>query len=116
VFDRVILAGGRSCWGWLTVPELDFVYGVVPLLVLAAYLWLQVRALRRFRRGWRRAALVPVAAMSVAAAISIGGGLAGADLAPLWIFLTLPAAVLFLLVLFAVKGVREMRRWGVIRG
>ncbi|TDQ82351.1 hypothetical protein A8950_2174 [Dongia mobilis] len=98
----------------MTLPHLDFVYGVVPLLMLAAYLWLQIRALRRFRRGWHRLACVPAAAMAITLLIGIVGGLQGANLAPLWFFLTLPVALLFLLALYAVKAIREMRRWGII--
>lgn len=98
------------------MPHLDFIYGVVPLLTLAFYVWLQIRALRRFRRGWRQAASIPAVAMSLAALVSVAGILQGANLAPLWFFLTLPAALLFLLALHGVKAIREMRRWGIIAG
>lgn len=100
--------------GRVTLPHLDFIYGVMPLLALGLYLWLQVRALKRFRRGWWRMACLPAAAMAGALLVSLFGGLSGANLAPIWFFLTLPVALLFLLALYAVKALKEMRRWGII--
>jgi hypothetical protein len=95
---------------------MDLVYGVLPLVMLGLYLWLQIRALRRYRRGWWWAALLPAAAMSLALLVGIIGGLQGANLAPLWFFLTLPVALLYLGVLTGIKAISDQGKKGISGG
>lgn len=83
---------------------MDLVYGFIPLLLLVGYLWLQWRALARFAGLWRWAAAVPAIAMAAALAVSIMGAMAGANLAPLWFFLTLPFAFFYLVILSGLQA------------
>lgn len=76
--------------------------GVVPLLFLAG-LVLQVLALWRFDGGWKLAAWVPALAMGAAVAVGVLGGLAGSNLAPIWIFLAAPVCLVWIVALWALK-------------
>jgi hypothetical protein len=83
---------------------MELVYSFIPLALLVGYLWLQWRALTRFAGFWRLAALVPAIAMAAALAVAVIGVMADANLAPLWFFLTLPFACLYLVILSGLKA------------
>lgn len=84
---------------------MDLVFGFIPLALLVGYLWLQWRALARFAGFWRLAALVPAVVMAAALAVAIIGVMQDANLAPLWFFLALPFACLYLAILSGLRAV-----------
>ncbi|WP_374370719.1 hypothetical protein [Dongia sp.] len=95
---------------------MDMLYGILPLVMLGLYLWLQIRTLRRYRHGWWWAALLPAIAMALATLVGLVGGLQGANLAPLWFFLTLPVSLLYLGGLTGFKAIRDHGRRGISGG
>ena len=82
------------------------------LPILAAWIGMQVAALRRFSGWWRAAAWVPPAAMTLAVAVAVMGVAAGSNLAPIWVFFALPVCCAWMAVLWAVRAlVRVSVRW-----
>lgn len=72
----------------------------LPVILLPiVYILLQWIALRRMQAGWQTAALLPAALMALALFVMVLGLAAGADLAVAAVFLGLPAATLYLLIL-----------------
>lgn len=88
---------------------MDILFNILPLALLVAYLWLQIRALRRWQGGWRVAALLPAIAMAAATLVGVVGGLQGSNIAPIWIIFTLPIALLVLIALGLVKWLLGQR-------
>jgi hypothetical protein len=66
------------------------------LATALAYLVLQFWALNRLAGAWRLAAATALLAMVAVIAAGFVGGAAGSNLAPMWIFIALPAATLYL--------------------
>lgn len=80
---------------------------MIDTLVLAVggtYIVLQALALWLLRDGWRFAAWVPAFIMVVALIAGIGGGLAGSNIAPMWIVLAMPGCIGWLVVLLGAWG------------
>lgn len=71
-----------------------------------AYLVAQVVTLRRFRGGWRTAALVPLVPMTIVLLYTIGAFRAGSNLFPLVLIFTSPFAFLYLLALVGIRRYR----------
>ena len=82
---------------------IDGFFVALPLLVVGGVV-AQWQALRRFAGGWRRAAWVPVVVMGAAVAVGVLGGLAGSNLAPIWIVFALPLCLLWLAGLWLLRG------------
>ncbi len=78
-----------------------------PYFLLLAISWLSLQAvsLLRLHGRWRLAAWVPLIVMAVASATAVLGGLAGSNLAPIWVILALPVCLLWLLALWLVRAV-----------
>lgn len=76
------------------------------VLVLALF-WLVLNGLAvwLFRDLWRKAALVPAGLMGLALAVAVLGGLAGSNLAPIWVVFALPLCLALTLLLWLVKGI-----------
>ena len=70
-----------------------------------AWLVLQVLALWQLRGGWQKAAWLSAMAMGLAIAVGVLGGLAGSDLAPIWIFIVLPICLAWIVALWVIRGV-----------
>lgn len=70
------------------------VFGCVPL-----YFIVQAWLAFAWRGGWRIAALVPVAVMAPAVAVSLYGLQTGSNLWPIWVILLSPLAVTYFGVL-----------------
>lgn len=70
-----------------------------------AWLVLQVLALWQLRGGWRKAAWLCAMAMGLAVAVGVLGGLAGSNMAPIWIFLALPVCLAWIGALWIIRGV-----------
>ena len=60
------------------------------------WLGLLIVALAVMRGRWRTAAAIPGAAMLAAVAVGVLGGLAGSNLAPIWIFIAFPFCAVWL--------------------
>jgi len=88
---------------------MDVLYSFLPLALLVAYLWLQIRALRYWQGGWRLAAWLPAIAMVAATLVGVVGSLQGSNIAPIWIVFTLPFALLALIALGLVKWLLGLR-------
>jgi hypothetical protein len=76
--------------------------------VVAALAWfaLQGIALWKLRGPWRMASWISAGAMALALGVAVLGGLAGSNIAPLWVILALPVCLLWIVVLwFARVGV-----------
>lgn len=80
-------------------------FAAILLTIAIGWLVLQLLSLRLMRGRWRVAAFVPAATMTLALAVGIIGGLAGANMAPMWIVLALPACLAWLVTLWIVRGV-----------
>lgn len=87
----------------MTDTLIDAFFLGLPLLVVGGVV-MQWQALRRFSGAWRAAAWVPVAAMGTAVAVAVLGGLAGSNLAPIWIVFALPLCLVWLAVLWLLRG------------
>jgi hypothetical protein len=76
-------------------------------LLEAAAVWLilNAAALWLFQGGWRTAALVSAGAMGLAIAVAGLGVMAGSDLAPIWVVFALPVCLVWIVVLWLVRGV-----------
>ena len=84
---------------------IEFIVDYLPLVLIVALAWggwMQARALRRYRGGWRIAAWVPVLTLGAAMAVAVLGSLAGSNIAPIWVVFALPPCFAWLLVLAAV--------------
>jgi hypothetical protein len=79
---------------------LDWLY----VSVTGAYILLQALALWLLEGGWRAAAWVPAAIMTVAVVAGVSGGLAGSNIAPVWIILAMPGCIGWLVVLLGAWG------------
>ena len=73
-------------------------------LSIPAYLILQAFTLLRFRGGWRKAAMVPLAGMVPLVLFTLFGFLVGANLWPLMLLFLTPIAFGYLIVLWAIKS------------
>lgn len=93
----------------MTDLSLD-VASVALLSVVAIWLVLQIWALIFFKGMWRIAASFSAAAMILAVAVGILGGLAGADMAPIWIFIALPLCILWIVLLWLAWGIALLLR------
>jgi len=82
----------------------DILWAVAIPGVFFGWIAMQVFAIRRMRGGWRMAAFVPLAAMGAAFAVAVLGGLAGSNLAPIWVVFALPPSFLWLAVLWLAHG------------
>lgn len=71
---------------------------------MGGWLILQATALWRMRGRWRVAAWIPLAAMLLAIAIAVLGGLAGSNLAPIWVVLALPVCLIWLATLWILRA------------
>jgi len=76
-------------------------WGTVALTWLA----LQGSALIFLDGSWRMAALIPAGAIALAVAVGVLGGLSGANMAPMWVFIALPLCILWLIGLWAIRGI-----------
>ncbi len=87
--------------------EITFLLGI-------AALWLvpQGLAFWLFEGRWRAAAWLSGGAMLLAIAVGILGGLAGSNLAPIWIVLALPVCTLWIVGLWIIRGVVVLVRTG----
>lgn len=76
-------------------------------LLAAGGTWvlLQTLALWQMRGWWRKAAWLSAAAMGLAIGIAVLGGLAGSNLAPIWVFLVLPLCLSWIVLLWIARGV-----------
>ena len=83
---------------------MDAMWSIAPLLLLVAWLALQVAALKWVTGAWRRAALVPAFALGAAFAIAILGVLSGSNIAPIWVVLALPLCLAWLVALWLLRG------------
>jgi hypothetical protein len=81
----------------------DYLFLALPVLLIGGIV-MQVRALRRYRGGWRIAAWVPALAMAAALAVAVLGGLAGSNLAPIWVVFALPPCFVWLTALTVAHG------------
>lgn len=81
------------------------------LLGLAG-IWLipQGLALYLFKGGWRIAAWVSAGAMILALTVGILGGLAGSNLAPIWVVFALPLCAIWITALWIVRGIVVLLR------
>lgn len=88
---------------------IDLAFGAMPLLLIGAIAaqWL---ALRRFRGAWLVAAWVPAAVMGAALTIAILGVIAGSNIAPIWVVFALPPCLLWLTVLWLLRGLAALTR------
>ena len=75
-----------------------------------AYLVTQVMMLRRFRGGWRLAALVPLLPMGLVLVYTVAAFRAGSNLFPLVLIFTSPVALVYLVALLAVRRYRSSAR------
>jgi len=75
--------------------------------VAGSYILLQVFSLWLLDGGWRMAAWVPAVVMFVVFVIGVAGGLAGSNIAPLWIVLAMPACIGWLVVLLGAWGAAQ---------
>lgn len=80
------------------------------ILLPLAYLALQIAALRWMPEGWVRAAMVPAVAMVLALLFFAAAMIVNATVAPLGLTLGLPAATLYLTILWLAYGVVALRR------
>jgi hypothetical protein len=69
-----------------------------------AWLVLQVTAVWKLHGGWRVAAWLSAAAMGLAIAVAALGVLAGSNLAPIWVVLALPVCLLWIVMLWILRG------------
>ena len=78
--------------------------------LLSGILWLvlQLSALVLLRGGWRIAAGLSLAAMMVAVVVGVLGGLAGANMAQIWIVIALPLCTLWIAALWLARGVTAL--------
>ena len=76
-----------------------------------AWLVLQVLAFWQLREGWQKAAWLSAMVMGLAIAVGVIGGLAGSNLAPIWIFFALPICLAWILALWIIRGVA----WAIAR-
>lgn len=74
------------------------------LACAGAWLALQAVALWKLWGRWRTAAWLSVAAMGLATAVGILGGLAGSNIAPIWIFFALPVCLMWVAALWVLRG------------
>jgi hypothetical protein len=74
------------------------------------YLVLQIVMVRRYRGGWRRAALAPLLLTVPLAVYTAGAFAAGSNLWPLMLILLTPVACLYLLALWLLRRVRGRAR------
>lgn len=72
--------------------------------IAGAWLVLQAIALWKMQGGWRTAAWLSVAAMGLAIAVGILGGLAGSNIAPIWVFFALPVCLGWIALLWILRG------------
>lgn len=82
----------------------------ISVLLGLAIVWLilQGLAFRLFAGGWRIAAWVSGGAMLLAVAVAVLGGLAGSNLAPIWIVLALPLCTVWIIGLWIVHGIAAL--------
>ena len=83
---------------------IEFTVDYLPLVLIVALVgggWMQLRALKRYRGGWRIAACVPLVTLGAALAVAVVGSLAGSNLAPIWVVFALPPCFVWMLVLTA---------------
>ena len=81
---------------------IDFAVNYLPLVLIVALVgggWMQWRALRWYRGGWRIAAWVPALTLGAALAVAVFGSLAGSNLAPIWVVFALPPCLAWIVVL-----------------
>jgi hypothetical protein len=74
-------------------------------LMVPGYFIAQALSTFFLRGGWRKAALVPLILMVPVVAITIFAALAGSNLAPIYLIFIAPFAMIYLLVLFVVRGI-----------
>jgi hypothetical protein len=75
--------------------------------VTVTYMVLQTLSLWLLKGGWRLAAWVPAATMAVAIVVGVVGGLAGSNIAPMWIVLSMPGCIGWLVVLLGAWGAAQ---------
>ncbi len=99
--DLTCLRGHWGCISGQNNLELTGqVLTALPVILLPlAYIALQWLALRRMQAGWQTAALLPVGVMALALLVMVFGLAAGTDLAVASVFVGLPVATLYLLIL-----------------
>lgn len=78
--------------------------------ILAIWLIPQALALWLLKGRWRAAAWMSAAAMLLALAVGILGGLAGSNIAPIWIVLALPVCMIWIVGLWVIHGLARWRR------
>ncbi len=80
----------------------DFWFAALPLL----YLGLQVGGLFARREPLRTGARICAALMGAVVVFAVLGGLAGSNLAPIWVLLAIPTLALALIVLWSIHMLR----------
>jgi hypothetical protein len=75
------------------------------LAAAAGWLVLQVAAAWKLDGWWRTAAWLSGAAMILAIGVGVLGGLAGSNIAPIWIVLALPVCLTWIAGLWILRGV-----------
>jgi len=86
------------------VPWWEHLIFLLPWAV-PGYVILQIRLLRRYREGWRRAAAVPIVPMVGVLIYTVYAFQAGSNLFPLVLLFTSPFALMYLLGLMAIRRV-----------
>ncbi len=76
------------------------------LVLVPAYFFLQYLTLRRYRGGWRMAALAPLVVMVPVVGHAVLTFLGGSNLWPVLLFLTAPVAFLYLAGVAVVRAIR----------
>ena len=82
------------------------------LSVEAIWLIPQLLALWLLKGAWRIAAAISGGAMLLALAVGILGGLAGSNIAPIWIALALPLCTVWIVALWLIYGVARLLAGG----
>jgi hypothetical protein len=78
------------------------------LIISVAWAVLQLGALWLMRGGWRWAASLSAAAMGLALAVAVLGGLAGSNIAPIWVFFAMPVCFGWIVIVWAARLLAEL--------
>ena len=78
------------------------------LLAGGTWLVLQLLALWLLQGWWRKAAWLSAAVMGLAICVAVLGGMAGSNLAPIWIVFTLPVCLSWIAGLWIVRALTRL--------
>jgi len=75
--------------------------------IIAGCVWLglQILAHWKMQGRWRKAALLSAGVMALAVAVAALGVAAGSNIAPIWVVFALPVCLLWIVLLWAVRGI-----------